>query len=644
MIKIISLLLLFVGCSGGSIKNKTTETKIDNQKFLAEIELAKQDYQKGDFNASLAKLNSINDQTLAPMEKAVRRNLMGVIFFGQGNYEKAAYNFELASSNASSDKVFNSQILLNLGSSYYKLGHMEKALKALEPCDFNSLNAKEYTNYHRLRFDVAKRLGKEDQSLSSLIYLLSEAKDLESLRNNNQFALLKDGFFKWDLNRQAKFLTEFPNKENLAAAYIGFLMAEKAYYSEDRKKGEELLTFILSQYGSSSEIKDLIKNINEKSQKEEEMDAHSVGLVLPLTGTKAEFGERILLGVGSTIKGFDEKFAINISDSQGSAAVGAFRVRELIQAHKCAAIIGGLFSDEATEEYLEAKRHGVFFISLSQIYLPKEEKDFLLLEIPGSIESQIHQLFKPEMLKKFGKRAALFYKKSDLGDSYANEFWRKSKENNVEVTGLVAYEEDNNSLKGLENLLGLEFKRERQEELDFLSKIYAETKTKTRRVQTLGPQVDFDWVFIPSTPNEALTIIPTFSYLDAVSLNIIGGPSWRSGNLVKESKRLGTLNFVGDNIDSSIEAYNEKFFQLYNKKPKLLEIEGADALEIVNNILIKQGAKSRSELKDLLLKSQTLKGLTGKWILTEGVWLKEMGSFAINKEKIENLFETKGLN
>lgn len=118
----------------------------------------------------------------------------------------------------------------------------------------------------------------------------------------------------------------------------------------------------------------------------------------------------------------------------------------------------------------------------------------------------------------------------------------------------------------------------------------------------------------------------------------------RSGTLTQESKRLGALYFVGDDIGSSIDSYSEKFFQLYNKKPKLLEIEAFDAMEIVNNILIKKGAKSRSQLKDLLLKSQTLKGLSGKWTLTDGVWLKEMASFTIEKENIGNLFEAKNLN
>ncbi len=642
MNKFIILILFLVGCSSTS-KKKGEEVIIDNPQFMAQIEAAKKSYNEGDLKDALTKLNAINDQKLPSMEKAVRRNLMGVIFFGQGNYEKAAFNFEIAASNSSANKGFSSQIYLNLGSSYYKLGLMEKSIKSLSSCDFNYLSAKEFKNFHKLQYDISKRLGQEEISLSSLIYLLSEEQDLNALRANNQFALLKDGFFKWDLNRQAGFLTKFPNKENLAASYLAYLMAEKAFYSEDKKKGEELFEFVKTQYGSHSEINSLIETLKENTQREEEMDPETIGFVLPLTGKKGEFGNRVLLGLGSSIKSFKEDFSVHISDSQGSGAVGSFRVRELIQKNKCAAIIGGLFSDEATEEYLEARKNGVFFISLAPIYLPKEEKDFLLLEIPGSIESQIHQLFKPHMLKKFGNKAAIFYQKSDLGTSYANEFWRVAKEFGVEVTGIVSYDE-NDYVKGLENLLGLAYKRERQEELDFLGQIYAAEKSSTRRVQTLGPQVDFDWIFIPSSPNDALKIIPTFSYLDANNLNYIGGPAWRSGTLTSESKRFGTLYFIGDNIGPSLESYDEKFFQLYNKRPKLLEVEAFDAMEIVRNILVSNGVKSRGQLKELLLKGQSLKGLTGKWTLTDGVWLKEMASFSIEKENIGNLFEEKGLN
>src|SRR5574343_559641 len=121
MIKIIIFLLLIIGCSSTSKKGPTAESMIDNPEFLAQIEQAKNLYQAGDFTGAFAKLNAINEQKLPQMEKAVRRNLLGVIYFSQGNYEKAAYNFELASSNAASSKVFSSQIFLNLGSSYYKI-------------------------------------------------------------------------------------------------------------------------------------------------------------------------------------------------------------------------------------------------------------------------------------------------------------------------------------------------------------------------------------------------------------------------------------------------------------------------------------------------------------------------------------------
>jgi hypothetical protein len=374
------------------------------------------------------------------------------------------------------------------------------------------------------------------------------------------------------------------------------------------------------------------------------MDPKSIGIVLPLSGAKKEFGERALLGIGISLKGFKEGYRINLFDSQGSGALGAFRVKELILQKRCAVIVGGLFSDEATKEYLEAKKNGVFFISLSSVYLPKEEKDNLLLEIPGSIESQIHQLFSQEMLSRFGKRTAIFYQKGPMGDSYAEEFWRKAKESKVEVTGVQSFS-DKDYLKSLKNLLGMRFEREREEEKVFFTSVYSSLKkSATKKIQTLQPQTDFDWVFIPAFPQVSLQIIPTFAYLDATSPKIIGGPSWRSAELSKESKRLGEIYFVGDRIGPSTEAFSRKFYYLYQKKAKLLEIEGFDALEVVRGILSREGMNSHRIMRDFLAQNKIIKGLTGKWLLQEGLWMKEMTSYSLNKEKIASLFNERGIN
>jgi len=642
---IISFLVLsqiIISCSGITLISRSDPKDLYRADFLQKVEVVKTAYRQGNFGEASAKLKAIDEQTLLPAEKAMKRNLMGVLFFDQENYEQAIYNFELALANSSLDWSLAAQVHLNLGSSYFKLGFMEKAYYYLNKCDFEKLSTREALNYQKLKYQVAKDQDKNREAMVALVNILKDEKNLFDLRNNPYFHRLKEEFFKWEKGPQVRFVEEFSDQKYLAVGYLGVLVAERLYYGEEKVDGEELLEWIQEKYGNHPELVSLTQGFSTKIGLSTEMNPRSLGVVLPLSGKKAEFGRRVLLGIDTALKNIspDNPITLHLEDSEGSGAVGGMRVKDLVEKEKCAAIIGGLFSDEATKEYLEAKKRGVLFISLSQIYLPKEEKNHLLLEIPGSIESQLYQVFNQKMVEKFGTKAAIFYPSGARGEAYVNEFWRKAKLSNIEVTGVQSFEDQKDYLANLKNLLGLEFKRERQEELELYSELHSlEKHVSTRRIQTLKPQIDFNWIFIPSLPRDTLQIIPTFAYLDANKLNIIGGPSWRSGSLIKESRRLGRLHFVGDNINPSVQEFNEKFRLLQKTAPKLIEMRSYDAVEIFSSLISEVNFTSRPELDRILIERETLKGITGSWSLKEGIWLKDMASFEMMRGNIVQMFE-----
>ncbi|TDJ08714.1 MAG: hypothetical protein E2O68_01565 [Deltaproteobacteria bacterium] len=642
---IISFLIfsqIFISCSGITLISTGDPKDLYREDFMHQVEQVKVAYRQGDFGGASAKLKGIDEQTLLPAEKGMKRNLMGVLFFDQENYEQAIYNFELALANTSLDRPLTAQVNLNLGSSYFKLGFMQKAHYYLTNCEFQNLSPREARNYHKLKYQVAKDQGKNREAMVALVNILKDEKNLFDLRNNPYFHRLKKEFFKEEKGTQIRFVEEFSDEQYLAVGYLGVLVAERLYYGAAKVNGEELLEWIQDKYGSHPELVQLTQGFTDKIGLSTEMNPRSLGVVLPLSGKKAAFGKRVLLGIDTALKNIspDNPITLHIEDSKGNGAVGGMRVKQLVEKEKCAAIIGGLFSDEATKEYLEAKKRGVLFISLSQIYLPKEEKNHLLIEIPGSIESQIYQLFNQEMLEKFGQKAALFYPQGPRGDAYVNEFWRKAKLENIVVTGVQSFEDQNDYLANLRNLMGLEFKRERQEELELYSNLHKlEKHVSTRRIQTLKPQIDFDWIFIPSLPRDTLQIVPTFAYLDANKLNIIGGPSWRSNSIIKESRRLGKLHFIGDNMNPSVQEFNEKFRLLHKKAPKLIEMRSYDAVEIFSSLISEVSLTSRPELERVILEKEKLSGITGSWTLKEGIWLKQLASFELRRGKIVQMFE-----
>ena len=199
-------------------------------------------------------------------------------------------------------------------------------------------------------------------------------------------------------------------------------------------------------------------------------------------------------------------------------------------------IIGGLYPSTAKSEYLEARRHGVLFISLSPVDLPRSMKNHLLIEVPGSIQSQIETVFKPEVLNILGKRVAAIYPDTSGGKVYARELWDRSLKGGFDLASIYSFSTVLKDYRDpVSKLLGLYYKPERREEFNLWEDIYA-AKGRTssiRRIQTLKPIVDFDWVYIPVLPSQAKQIIPTFSYYDANKLKFVGNPSWLSRSLVK---------------------------------------------------------------------------------------------------------------
>lgn len=646
----ILMLVFLCGCSGISMLGGGSAKDLYTEDFLNRIEKVKEDYREGRAEQALKKLKSFNDEKLRPSEQALRRNLVGVILFSQENYEQAIYNFDLALASSRLDRGLTAQIYLNLASSYYRLGFQEKALSTLKMGEFKYLDSAEAKKYHLLRYRLASELVKSREEIISLIWYLGDKSSVSDLRSDVYFSRLSENFFQLSSREQLKILSEYEDDGLFVVGYLAYLTAEKLYYEGDRDDVEDLLGWIRGRFENNVELATMVENFSFRTSSFSKMDESKIGVILPLSGDKKEFGKRVMKGIDSGLQsfGFDRDtetqtkvplYQLELRDSQGSATVGAHRVKELVENHHVAVIIGGLFSDEAIEEYREARRYGVLFISLSEIYLPKDQKDHLLIEVPGSVQSQMGKLFSEEMLDRLGRKVALLYPETQRGEAIVDEFWRQSQKEGVTPTGILSYDSGQTDFRGpVQKLLGLNFPRERQEEFDLLSKVYElESARSARRIQTLKPQVDFDWAFIASYPQEAQQLLPAFTYFDAYNLKLVGGPSWRSRALSQEASQHGDLIFVGDEVSPRVESFSQSFYELYKERPRLIEMRSYDAISLSHKLLSERRYDDREQLDLMVRDKEVLNGMTGDWFMKEGVWLKEMKPYKIKRGKIEEL-------
>ena len=625
------------------LAEKVDTSKLYKQSFLQKMNEIKNKFRQGKADLALKELSEIKEEGLSNAERSTKKNLIGVINFTKKNYEGAAKNFEEALAVSKEDPGLEAQAYLNLGSAYFKMNQNEKALATLSLADFRNLQDTEAKKYHQLYALLSQQLGKKEQGLASLIRSMQDKKSIADLKSDGRYAEIEESFLKLTPSERVRLLEDFDSEVNLAVPYLAYKEAEIAFREGNKDKVSDYIGWIEKRYGENKEIKELLKNLGVRSENDNaKIDLRYIGIALPLSGDRKSLGERALAGIDIALEelGADpsKKYRIEMKDTQGSAAAGSFAVKDLIEVNNVSVVIGGLTPNSATKEYLEAKSHGVFFISLSPVFLPKEEKNHLLIEVPASIESQVNHLFSSKMISKLGNRPAIIYPKNELGEAYANEFWRRSKKQNLEVTGLISYDRNATDFRDtIKNLLGIKFTREREEEAAVVNDIANLEKNKNiKRLQNLQPQIDFDWVFVPGHPKEVVQILPNFNYFDAFNLSYVGVPSWRSELMSNEGYRYGNVFFMDESLTQNETPFTQKFSAKFNRQPKLVETISYDAIKIISSIAESDSSISTRQDLDLSLsKKQSIQGESGLWKLDEDIWVKDMATFKIKREGIE---------
>ena len=89
------LALLFLsGCGGIKMLSGGARSDLYRPAFTQKLNIAKTYYGRGEVQKALNELNTFDENTLNGPEKALRRNLIGVIYFGKGSFEQAIFNFK----------------------------------------------------------------------------------------------------------------------------------------------------------------------------------------------------------------------------------------------------------------------------------------------------------------------------------------------------------------------------------------------------------------------------------------------------------------------------------------------------------------------------------------------------------------------
>lgn len=630
----------FVACSQVELLNVE---KIYSPQFLAEVTQIKKDLSLNKFSLVRTKLSKLYKQTKNKDEAGKVNNLFGVLSFRENKNQEAIKYFTSALSQISADRPLLEVTKLNLASVLYKTKSVDDAYSLLKNIDPNFLTTSDKLKSNKLSVVIGHSLEDHTMVVESVLNLASMFKSFSEFESS-QYEQVLTFHFQALSDSQKNFLLESHQEYgNIVNAYLGVKQAELSYLQADREKTKRLADWLKRYYTSDFiEVREYVESLESKISYSSEQDPYSIGVLLPISGEKSVFSKKALQALFTYIKindqnPFIQKLKFHIEDHANNKALSSIKVQKLVQEKKISILIGGLFPETAYEEYLAAKRSGVLFISLSALSVGSKIKNPMLIEVPGSLESQLNTLKNPSVKSTLGEKMAIFYPNTSEGKVYRDYSLNLAKSGDLDITAIESFEEGRNDYRDdAKKVLGLTYPSDRIEEYNIWEQIYALKDTGfVRRVQTLPPVIDFQYVFIPTSTSEAVKLLPAFQYLDAQNLKFVGPPMWLSKKMINQGLPVGEIYFTGSNPNLIDEDLNRALIQNEKSRAGIVERLVYDALLLTGQLISQAPVNDRAIFESKVSSMSELATTHDRWVLKERLWIKEMSLIKLSRRGVQ---------
>lgn len=635
------LLLLLKACSSAPkkrgpmvAKQQAKEENMLSHEFKKTVDLVKVLISDNQYDQALTILYKVEQNSLNKLELTFLLYLTALNHFHKGQNDQAVKLLTKANKNNTQEPFLKNQIKFYLGMSLYQLGKNNNSLvlSNFAQAELKHLTVKNIQKIIKLKDEILTtqdRIIKKD--FADIVFYLRSFSTWEELKVDPVFQNYSVIIKNLPMENIVSMMDP-TTKKNPFENYLIYTLALNSIYSlESSNNFDKYFQLLKSKEPSDPEQAMWVKELANQYENLVRLKMGKIGVILPLTGAKEKFGKRIVNGLNAAINAIKEKNPqVNVQiiyrDSAGLDEQGREKVKELVEKESVSAIIGGLFPQEAKSEYLMAKELGVLFISLSTLYLHSNEKNMLLIEIPGSVESITYHFQQLKTVENLGDKGGIIYHGDEKGETYFSSFWNHTQRSKIKINALDSIDpEQNNYTQVVERVLGLHYPKERMEEKRIIEEINSLYPRKSsKKMQALSPVVDFQWIFLPILPDAASAIIPIFKYYEAQNIKFIGGPSWRSPLLQGTSKNR-PLYFFDAEIKVLREKTTQYFMPLFNENPGLLEMNAFEALFASYGLMQATAEKKKS-----------IQAAGGEWFLDENSqWIKRMNLFSYKNAQIK---------
>jgi ABC-type branched-subunit amino acid transport system substrate-binding protein len=378
--------------------------------------------------------------------------------------------------------------------------------------------------------------------------------------------------------------------------------------------------------------------VMERAQPDTSSARGSLGVVLPLTGPFAGFGEEVLHGVLLAAGTFHEadgarhpQVRIVVRDSGGDPERAAAAVRELAQDRDVVAIVGPLVSATCEAAAREAQRLEIPLLVLTAREDVTRERSWVFRVRTRPVEEAAMLADRATALG--ARRFAILYPDDPYGVGLRSLFWDavearggrvvavtsfdpKATDFGDPIRRLVGYTLLDAEEKALLATRDSMLERARRLPNEQARELRAKARSLTTRDgRPIPPIVDFDALFVPASHEKVVLIAPQLAFQEVKGVRLLGTEGWYDEDLVRLGGdpldgALFAAHFYPDSPVPYVQAFRQRFEASFGSVPDAFSAQGYDAASLVL-LQLARGGDDRDRVREGLSSTVSFPGVSG---------------------------------
>jgi ABC-type branched-subunit amino acid transport system substrate-binding protein len=362
----------------------------------------------------------------------------------------------------------------------------------------------------------------------------------------------------------------------------------------------------------------------------------AIGVVLPLSGPFAHFGEESLQGILLAAGVFGEEpgapsVRVVVKDSAGRPDLAAAAVRELARDEEVSAIVGPLLSAEAAAAAAAAQDERIPLLALTAREEIARDRSHVFRLRTRPVEDV--QLLVDRARRDGAQRFAILYRDDAYGRGLRSLFWDAVEASGGEIVGVAAYDPKATDFAGpIRSLVGYtllsaEEKRllgRREKMMERARRLPAEealvmrqrARALTRKDgMPLPPIVDFDALFIPESHENIVLIAPQLAFHEVTDTQLLGPDGWYHRDLVRLAGEhidgaVFAAHFYPESPVPYVRSFTDRYSEAFARAPDAFSAEAYDAARLVL-VQLARGYTDRDAMREGVLGTEAYPGVSG---------------------------------